>query len=367
MMRKIGIVGRHPDLEKGFNGVMSLLWARGLSDAGEKVTLYLPVSEAHDPSKLLSDKKVTSLDNLSRFGSNFNIEILDSVDLLHNNTDAVIWQSYRAQEDSILKCLKSKGHFMVKNPPRIFSGDSSKDKKKAAGLASQFDLVAASLNSDLDEGIEFDSINDKLAFVPRGFDTKHLIPDKSIRPTIGFDKAVKAHEYGAKPIEHILASGSKLLSQYPELEYLSLRDNVKELKSTRVPALGYPDFYNHFINRLWLYMPIDFDYSVHVKGKVSDSENGHRYVGLYENQVIETQLAGGLVLSRKGDIPDELMMDKDLFFIEDYKNVNAIVQRVSYMLENFQSISTRIRKKALTKHDFRATTKLLMQEIEKRL
>jgi hypothetical protein len=113
-------------------------------------------------------------------------------------------------------------------------------------------------------------------------------------------------------------------------------------------------------------MPIDFDYSVHVKGKHINPLGGHRYVGLYENQVIETQLAGGLVVSRLGDIPSELIMLPEVSIVDSYE-FDAVYAVLVDQLDNFKEYSSLSKKKALERHDYLKTTQLLLQHIKNRL
>ncbi|MGD8177150.1 hypothetical protein [Marinimicrobium sp. ARAG 43.8] len=362
---KIGVVGRHPDLEKGFNGVMSMLWAKGFSEAGYSITLYLPISEAHDPYVLLQKAGLSSFDELESWG--VEIKVLDSLDSIEPGTDVIIWQSYRPQEEHIRESLKRKGYFLVKNPPRLFSGVKAKDERKALGLSKQYDLIAAALCSDVGEGHEFPALSDKIAYVPRGFDLDKLVPDKGSVPTIGMDKAVKGHEFGGRSVEHIVSVGMRLKANAENVEFLSLRDNIECLGSKRVPLLGYPDFYREFINKLWIYMPVDFDYSVHSKGKSVLFDGSHRYVGLYENQVVETQLAGGLVISRRGDIPEELIMLPEESFVEDYTDISAVEHKIVEHIRNFDQRSMETRKLAGSVHNYQRAVEMLALEIEARL
>ena len=362
---KIGIIGRHPELENGFNAVMSILFAKGLTTHGSIVTLYLPDSECHNVKALLHQFGIASLDNLNRYGSSFDIKITNidgsGVD---KNEDFIIWQSYRAQEDILRKTLKYKGFFIVKNPPRIFSGYTSKDKAKYQGLLKNYDFIAASLYTDFKESMKFGQ--DFIHYVPRGFDTSILVPDKPKYPMIGLDKSVKAQDSRDLSIRHIVNSGIKLQSLLPKTEYLSLRDNIKELNSKRIRLLGYPEFYEKFINKIWIYIPIDFDYSVHNKGKNILDNGTHRYVGLYENQVVETQLAGGLVVSRNGDIPQELVMMPDISYVDSYDS-NEVFEILINQINNFEQYSAETRCKAIEKHDYLKTTKTLLDLVSLKL
>lgn len=354
----IGIVGRHPDLEKGFNGVMSMLWIKGLARFCNSITLYLPISETHKPYELLKKNNFDSFDGLNHWDTNFDIQPISSALEVKNDTDVIIWQSYRPQEEELRKEIRSRGFFMVKNPPRLFSGIAEKDEVKAKGLNREYDLILTSLNQDIRDLSNVSHNNDKFIYLPRGFDVKKLSCKKPENPTIGFDKAVKGSEFGTKSIDHIIESGIALLNEYPQINFLSLRDSIERLKSKRIPLLGYPEFYNEFINKLWIYMPINFDYSVHKKGKVFNDIQ-HRYIGLYENQIIETQISGGLIMSRNHDIPEELIMLPEESQFKDYNDTNIIKEKLLEHIMNFDERSEKTKKMAIEKHDYLKTTEKL--------
>lgn len=364
---KIGVVGRHPSLEHGFNGVMSLLWAKGLSRNGCKVVLLLPETEVHDPKWLLKKAGFCSWDKLDHFGVDVEIRPFKYAHEIDSDIDAIIWQSYRPQEESLRVSVKKRGFFLAKNPPRLFSGNKERDYVKAKGLSEQYDFIAASLISDMNESFDLSPLEGRIEYVPRGFDVESLSPNQTSVVTVGFDKAVKAQDLGSLPIDHIISSGVSLKEKIPDMEFLSLRDSVKVLGSKRVPLLGYPDFYDEFIRKLWVYMPINFDHSVHVTGKVEDKDYGHRYVGLYENQVIEAQLAGAMVICRRGDIPNELLMVPEYSNVSTYQDSNQLFSLLLDNVQNFESRSKVVREKAIERHDFLNTTRVMKDEISKRL
>ncbi len=365
---KIAVFGRHPELEHGFNGLMSINWLKGFYELGCVVTLYIPDLEHHKVTELLGLKGIDSLDDLPRYGAFFDIKVANCVDDIDKNVDAVIWQSYRPQEEFIRKQIKAAGIFIAKNPPGIMSGDITKDHRKVKGLSNNFDLIGTSLKSDF--GIistNHTEYSESFEYVPRGFDTDLLQPDKTENPSIGFDKAVKAKEFGYKPIEHIVNSGEILKENIENLEYYSLRDNVESLNSVRVPNLPFDQFYKRFVNKIWIYMPINFDYSVHSKGKYTGADGRHKYIGLYENQIIETQLAGGLVLARKDDIPAELLFLEEESQFENSDDIGNVVAKLMAHIENFSERSRIVRTKALETHSYLNASKVFLNAISRRL
>jgi hypothetical protein len=365
---KIAVYGRHPDLEHGFNGLMSINWLKGFYELGCEVTLYIPDLEHHKVAILLGLMDIGSLDDLPRYGAIFDIKVANSVNDIDSNVDAVIWQSYRPQEEFIRKQIKDAGIFIAKNPPGIMSGDITKDFRKVKGMSNNFDLIGTSLKSDFSIiSRNHAEYSGSFAYVPRGFNTDLLQPDKTKNPSIGFDKAVKGQEFGYKPIDHIVNSGQILKENIENIEYYSLRDNVESLNSMRVPNLPFNQFYKRFVNKIWIYMPINFDYSVHSKGKYIGAGGRHKYIGLYENQIIETQLAGGLILVRKDDIPPELLFLEEESQFESSSDVGDIVAKLMAHIENFSERSKIVRTKALETHSYLNATRVFLNAISSRL
>lgn len=346
---KIAIVGRHPDLEIGFNGLMSKNWILGFASFGVNVDLVLPKSSSHDPVQLMKNKGIDSLDKLDAWGTKSNFFIFDGTNYsLFKSYDCVIWQSYRPEEDYIREELKRMDLILAKNPPRVFSGLTEKDKHKAKGLTNQFDVVGLSLHSDYMEAASYQEYFDSFYYVPRGFDTELLGSEKKDSFIIGLDKAVRGEQYGNKSIQHIIDSGVNVKNH--DISFYSLRNNIEELNSKRIPLLDTVEFYKQFLNKISIYMPINFDYSVHSKGRVTDRFGNHRYLGLYENQIVEAQLAGAIVITRSNDIPEELIMYNDFSVVDDYSDVDRITKLI---LDNYHNISVRskmVRDKARAIH-----------------
>ncbi len=365
---KISIVGRHPSLEYGFNGVMSLNWLRGFFEHGCQVELLLPQLHLNNPTNLLARglNFFGRLDKLPRWGCDFDIRPISHGSDISKNTDVVVWQSYRPEEHSILKDIKKNGFFVTKNVPRAFAGNAAGDLRKSNNLRSEFNLVAFSLMSDFQEAIKIAPESNQFAYVPRGFDTLMLDGLKRDNiPTIGFDKAVKAEDGGARAMSHIIQTAKSLNSLFPEIRYLSIRERVKEINSQRIPGLNFSDFYAQFVNRLWVYMPIDFMYSVHKKGLVVNAQGETRYLGLYENQIVEVQLAGGLIVARRGDIPEELIMLPDVSIVDSYDDIDAIVEIVAGHINNFQLRSETTQNKSIRNHSYSHSARLYLDAISR--
>jgi hypothetical protein len=367
MTKKIAIIGRHPTLEPGFNGGMSLNEALGFEALGCKPTLFLPTSETHDPTVLLARKKYSGYDELPRFGGNFDIRPYESHEDIRN-FDVIVWQCYRPQETPILISLRKLGIFRTKSPPRIFTGHQDRDIRKARGMTKEFDLVATSLKADEKIAREnLDRLAERFRYVPRGFNPSWLYGEgRDEIPTIGFDRAVRVEDLGARASRHIVEVGVRMRKIIKEIRFLSVRAEIKELNSEKIPGLPLLDFYNRFINRIWIYFPIDFEYSGHGADNLVISPEGRKiYIGLYENQIVETQLAGGLIIARRDDIPEELILLPEESLVESYDDIDAIVQKTTAHIENFETRSKTVREMAIQRHSHVVMAKSWLEEIEK--
>jgi hypothetical protein len=367
MTKKIAIIGRHPTLEPGFNGGMSLNEALGFEALGCTVTLFLPTSEVHNPANLLAKHSIMDFDELPRFGGQFDVRPYTGPHDLRK-FDVLIWQCYRPQEAPILVSLRKLDIFKTKSPPRLFTGSRDRDFRKARGMTREFDLVAASLKADVEVAREsFGRLAERFSYVPRGFNPSWLNGEARDKvPTIGLDRAVKVEDRGVRASRHIVEVGVRLREKLADIRFLSMRAKIKELDSEPIPALPLLNFYDRFINRLWIYFPIDFEFSGHRQDNLVTGPHGRRmYIGLYENQIVETQLAGGLVIARKDDIPEELIFLPEESLVDDYTDIDAMVSKAMSHIENFEERSKKVRQIAIERHSHLVMTKTWLEEIER--
>lgn len=349
-LRKIAIVGMHTALKPGFNAAMSLNEALGFEAHGCEVTLYLPRTPGRDPHSWLRRGGYRSFDDLPRFGGQFNVKPLAGLADLEP-ADVLIWQTYNAKDLPLLAELRRPSMLRTKNVPRAFTGEHARDSARMAAYLKEFDLVALSLRADQQiVRANFPEHKRRLRYVPRGFIAEWLDGNGRGRvPTIGLDLAKS--EDTARARRHIAKLGQQLRGQWPELRFLSVREEVDTLGSEGVPTLPLRDYYDRFLNRLWLYMPIDFEHSEHVKGLARTTDGRRMFLGLYENEIVEAQLAGALVLARRDDIPRELLMLPAVSQVESYDDEAALLEAATAHLENFAARSQRSRERARARHN----------------
>jgi hypothetical protein len=349
-LRKIAIVGRHTALTPGFNAAMSLNEALGFEAHGCAVTLYLPHTAGRNPRMALRRAGYRSFDDLPRFGGQFDVKPLaGGTDL--DPADVLIWQTYNAADTPLLPELRRPSMLRTRNVPRAFTGEPARDVKRLAAFSENFDLVALSLRADQQIVREhFPEHKRRFRYVPRGFIADWLDGNgRGAAPAIGLDQA-KGPDTVERARRHITTLGQQLRDRWPDLRFLSVREEVDALGSEGVPTLPLRDYYDRFLNRLWLYMPIDFEHSVHVKGLARTPDGRRMFLGLYENEVVEAQLAGALVLARRDDVPRELLMLPNESQVDSYDDEAALLAAATAHFENFTERSRLSRERARARH-----------------
>lgn len=350
-MYDVCVFGRHPQVEPGFNGVMSIDEAIGFSNAGCKVHLYLPHTEQHDVAARLLKANKKNLDDLDRYGIDLEISVLKPGETTGKRYDVGIWQCYRPSDEPYFAEFRRSSGLVTKNFPRLFVSDEIEDMRVLRNQCKKFDLPAFSLMEDQRIAQRLNPAA-TTCYVPRGFNPEWAYPEKDLTtPVIGFDKAVKAEDGGRRASAHILEVGKRIRARFPESRFFSLRGKEPDLDSINIGVLEFRAFYKAFLNPLWIYMPIDFDHSVHVQGRYTRADGSWGYKGLYENQVVEAQLAGAVPIFRKNDIPQELYRNgKTGIHVDSYDDPDALEAAVTSVIENFPEMSRAARAFALEHH-----------------
>ena len=352
-MLDVAIFGRHPDLEYGFNGVMSAHEAMGFTAAGCRVHLYLPMTEVHNVETLLSRHKKKSLDELDHFGANFDISILHPGDGPVRHHDVTIWQSYREQDNTYKAQFRRGTGLITKNYPQLLTGNLERDRVILTTQCKTFDLVTFALRSDyvIAQALEMEK---QVQYVPRGFNPDWLKPQQDLEvPTIGFDRAIKSDD-DLKAIEHIVNVGKRLREHRPNVKFLSLRAVIPELDSKTIRHQHFRSFYEAFTNRTWIYMPVNFMHSAHGVRRFDREDGSWGYRGLYENQIVEAQMAGGIPVMHKYEISPELYIEGETgLTFSSFEDLDEIESKLIDIIDNFKVYTARAREFAITQHNYR--------------
>lgn len=360
---RLGILGEHPVLKPGFASAMALNQIAAFSKNGAQVTLYLPATEFDTFDARMEKTGHASLDDLDRFGFDFDIVPIDRADQFGSDLDVLIWQSYERQHEVLWP--RRREFAVTKSFPRFAASTSAHFRRKGIGHLKKFDALGFALTVDVElMQTMFPGETNKFAHVPRGFSPKWLRMPKPEHPSIACDAAVKAPDGGRAAVAHMLALFNVLRERGDAFSILATRQAARILGAdTHIPGMPMLDFYKRFIGPSWVYMPCDFQHSVHNNNVYQDDQGNKVFVGLYENQIVEAQMAGSIPIYQRGHIDPEIVFDPEICALDDYADTDALVERWDAIIENHAALSQRARDFAEQKHStdamYRAWSALL--------
>lgn len=347
---RICILGHHPDIFPGFNALMTANLAYGFTSAGHEVTVFLPNTASHPQRDKLQKLGFNACD-LDRFGVDFEIRIIDHNDDL-GVFDLGIWQSYFANDEVFFPAFRKAAKIISKNFPRLLTGDHDRDVKTLAGTANRFDIVGLALRVDhsLAEALTY-RIPDVVArsiYMPRGFRSDwFLTPNVIGAPVFGIEKGV---DVDSKEYAYLIPVIQKLRAHCGEIEVIGARLNDPDITTSTLGLLPARDFYRKFLNPLWAYLMIDVNRSrqsmnaLQVAGQTV-------YPGLYENQVVEAQLAGAAVVGHQDALPAELIAsNRTGLRFTDFDDTTAIFDFLVSVIENRASVAEEAKAWARANH-----------------
>jgi glycosyltransferase involved in cell wall biosynthesis len=306
---KLSIFGRHPIPQGGFNGVMSLFEAIEFSRLGYETTLLIPFSDRVQMLELLRANKVSSLDELPRFGGKFDIIPVFPDGENFNECDVLIYQSYDQKdwEDFSNICVK-KARIFTKNFPKFVP--SPEGSLHVENQLMCFDLVACALKEDYELIFSNKKYREeyggRFAYVPRGASPEllHAGYKLGIPPTLGFDVP---NVENIKALEHYIEPVKRLRRDFPELRVLTIGRAVAELSSERIPFGRFDKIYENFFNNIHVYGTINYEHSpAHTTAAVQATALGWKRKAIYEVQNIEAQMSGAVLYGHRDNIISEL-------------------------------------------------------------
>jgi hypothetical protein len=355
-MPTLAIFGRHPQLELGFNGAMSYYEALAFLEQGWDVTLLLPTSQASDPVAALARKGFRSFSELD-LGDRIAIRPITPETTFDTPFDVLIWQTYNQHDEPYWKAMRAAARVTTKSQPRLFTGELKRDTGAGVGTSKRFDLVALALRDDYGYARRngfFGRPRSGFAYVPRGVSPDLLNPSgKTAAPSIGFDRAIDPADGGAAAVAHIVELVGRLRQQWPELQVYQVGTTAHVEGAKLVSYRPMKDFYDAFINKIWVYVSFDFRHSIHAKTMVTHPSGRRVGLGLYENQMIEAQMSGALLAAGLMDTPAELFAPQwGSLRYPDHDHADAIHKVVRTGLQNFHALSPKARDFALANHTY---------------
>ena len=347
---QVAIFGHHPDLFPGFNALMTANLAYGMAKSGSQVTVLLPETNSHPQIEKLGALGL-DLKKLDTFGVEIEYRIFRTgVDL--GRFDLGVWQSYFINDEAFFPNFRKAARVLTKNFPRLLTGDRDRDIKMLAGTANRFDIVGLALKSDMGLAESMmDKIPDAVSrsiYMPRGFrDDWFDLPNVSGNPVFGIEKGVDtdAYEYA-----YLIPVVERLRKEFGRIDVIGARLNDPAITTSTLGLLPARAFYQRFLNPLWAYLMIDVNRSRQSMNAVTVS--GKKiYPGLYENQVIEAQLAGAAVVGHEDALPVELVAsDRTALRFSDFEDTASIFDFLAAVIENRAAVANEAKLWARTNH-----------------
>ncbi|MGZ8364436.1 MAG: hypothetical protein ACXW3D_10510 [Caulobacteraceae bacterium] len=370
-MLRIGILGRHPQLESSFNGVMSFYEALAFAELGCHVTLLLPHSDHFQPRALLEKLGLQRFDQLE-LGDRIDIAELRETSQNLPRFDALIWQSYRVEDEVYHEVLRPRTTIISKNFPRFYVGDRKLDRRISRRTAARFDLVAFALEEDFTylQGANFFKLDPSgFAWTGRGCSPEWLNPSlKTAEPSIGFDRAIRPADGGAGAVAHIKAVVERLRFKIPELRTFQMGREPLFPDTKLVGGRYFQRYYDDFLNPCWLYLSIDFAHSLHNQNLHVRPGGVRVYKDLFENQFIEAQMSGGVLAACANETPAELFAPYPASVAySEHEAIDEICEGVERVFTNFAELSRQAREYAISRYHYRLMGERWLAAFERRL
>jgi hypothetical protein len=347
---RVAILGHHPDLFAGFNSLMTANLANGFASIGYDVTVLLPDTESHPQLEKLASLGI-STDNLDRFGPHFSIRIIERNENI-GSYDLGVWQSYFSNDEAFFDPFRRACRVIVKNFPRLLTGDFVRDIKTLSGTANRFDIVGLALKSDkMLANAMIENIPDAVGrsiYMPRGFrEDWFKNPSAECAPVFGIEKGVDTDN---KEYAHLVPVINRLRNEFGQIDVIGARLNDPIITTSTLGLLPARAFYQRFLNPLWAYLMIDVNRSRQSMNAVI-VEGKKVYPGLYENQVVEAQLAGAAVVGHEDALPAELTAsNRTGLRFTDFNDTTAIFDFLVSVIENRASVAEEAKVWARANH-----------------
>jgi hypothetical protein len=361
---RISILGHHPDLFPGFNSLMTSNLAYGFAALGHDVTVFLPNTRTHQQNERLTTLGFAARE-LDKFGSQFSIRIIEHGEKL-GKFDLGVWQSYFANDEDFFPEFRRSARVISKNFPRLLTGDRERDIRVLAGTANRFDVIGLALRSDR---MLADSMIDKVPdavrrsiYMPRGFREDWFeAPNFSGVPVLGIEKGVDtdSHEYS-----YLIPVIERLRKEFGQVDVIGARLNDPAVTTSTLGLLSAREFYRRFLNPLWAYLMIDVNRSRQSMNAVT-VDGKKVYPGLYENQVVEAQLAGAAVVGHEDALPAELVASgRTGLRFSDFGDTSAIFDFLAAVIQNRPYVAEEAKAWARANHSVENMVRPLLAALQ---
>lgn len=347
----IGIFGNHPTVKPGFDSAMSMNQCAAFSQRGHRITLYIGIPKNEPIDSAISSLGIKCLDDLPRYDMEFDIIVISDTQGYAADLDVLIWQTYR-QDLEYLYPVKRE-FITTKNFPRFAAKADDHSRIKLVESLKKYDKIAMALK--VDEFLAHSMLperSESVSHVPRGFSDTWLPSDLTAkRVTFACDAAVKPDDGGLKSTEYMVRLFKELKSRGHEFDILATRGSAQLVgANVRIPALPLMEFYKEYICPSWIYLPCNFNYSVHSKNSLLDENGDVVFVGLYENQIVEMQMAGAVPVCKTGSIDTTLLANPQISTFSKYEDIDKIASMCEEIIQNFYHYSEISRRFSTENH-----------------
>lgn len=339
---------------------MSVYEAKWFSSAGDDVTLFVPVQDRSELDHILRKAGVRSLDDLEKYGGNFDIRpmFLSDPDF-GGSFDAIVWQATRLGPDQeVWSRARQASRVVTTNSGKFVPDPLGPHIRMMHARFKGFDLLACALREDyqlLDgEPLIRELYPDRYCHVPRGADPDLLHPGGKSGgpPVIGVD--MPNNDTGAG-VHHYLPALEIVRKRYPDLRVLSVGRALALDWSERIGLRPYRDLCHDFYDQIWLYLVMDYRHSpAHLRNRMSElmpDRWGTR--AIYEVQNIEAQMSGAPIIGHPDNIIEELVdPGRSWLAYDDYQDPEAIADVLLEAIESIDTYREAARSWAIANHSW---------------
>jgi hypothetical protein len=233
-----------------------------------------------------------------------------------------------------------------------------------------FGYIAFALDQDFQRARSISERELEFGYIPRGFVSDWLKPNTLKKRERGFkisvDSPVRPHKVeknawnsdeAMKELDDALA----IVSQNTRLDLVvSSRVHLQGINSIKLRALPVREFYKQFFVGSDLYIGPQLSKSRHSESKFF----GDSYQGLYENQIVEAQLAGAMVLGEEFGIHEELLAPSQVSIPLNFDDKHQMAELILECLSQSNDKRDQILNWARLMHDSKVVMRSWKQALE---
>ena len=322
----------HPSSAGAFAEAMTLGCAHGFLSRGATVTILSGGSRSAERPGFLSE--------VARICPEARVAYVYDGPSSSLSTEWIVWNSYRKDDQPLLRQVRKAGVRVTKSFPRLLGRSKPEDEAVLRSRGTQFDLVAFALRVDEERAnlLAVDGV--RHAYVPRGFMGDFLVGAKNPNvPVVAIDAPVKPKSASgdwsaAIAMTNVVKALDEVRALIPEVRIVGTRSNSYGPKWTNVPRSELTCYYASLLAPAWVYVSAPLASSR--QGEGAPVAGG--LMGLYENQVVEAQISGAVVVAPPLTVAAELIGPGSVGLTNiDYTSVPALREAILEAIRRFRA------------------------------